>query len=206
VSRDRAFTVEDAYRGLKDHYLQPIQEEGPLKAYYLRKWPDSLMMACLIVGTPVGVALMGDLSPGRGIVIRGYSLDWFGEAQEPRYLASKCLSDQIYSEDGAKRDVQEWYEMLLGDAYRERSLPRLKSAKAIKRKIVPGFDKYGWDQHSVYTEMSAIIGGESACTLGVDYDEGDLAWLGAIQRRFSETYQELKTKKEAAGDDQKVSV
>lgn len=185
------FTVDQAYQQIKDSQLTPLQEGGPIVGYWLRQKPDSLMMATLIVGTPVGVALMGDLTPGRGVIIRGYSLEWFGDKHEPRYIARKCLEDTVYNPDSARQEAQEHYAELAGRAISERDKKLITKARKMK-KIMGKLEKLGWPQWETCKRLHSIIGTDSASSIGIDFDEADLAWLGAIQRRFHETYQALK--------------
>jgi hypothetical protein len=191
VGQMKPFTVDDAYNYIRNHKLYPLQEGGDVVAYWLRKHPDAYLESTLIVGTPVGVAIMGDTTPGRGIVIRGLSIDGFSLSHEPRYLAKKCLPSNVYQESLAKREVLECYNELVKRSFEERSKSCIKQARQIQNDIIPGLDQYGWDQGSVISAMQDIIG-EGAIELGLDFDEIDLAWLGAIQRRFHETYAALK--------------
>jgi hypothetical protein len=202
MSRSSTFTPDDAYAQIADAALHPVQEQGPIKAYYLKKYPDQRMMSTLLIFSPEGITITGDLRPCQnGVTILGHNLEWFASKQEPEYLASKCL-EKSYSDTRARDDIQQMIRDWTRDAWKYRDPHRVAAAKALRagfRELNEERDwdlAWGWQEgvHSVFHDIlqDGIYG------VGLDYDIGDFAWLSAIQRRFAEAYREHQEKTAAA--------
>lgn len=74
----RLFTPDEAYERIKNSKLYPLASCGEITAFYLRESPDTRIMSTLVLFTPEGIVITGDLCPGRnGVIIRGYDLSWF---------------------------------------------------------------------------------------------------------------------------------
>jgi hypothetical protein len=202
MSRRDTFTPDDAYAQIADAALHPVQEQGPIKAYYLKKYPARRMMSTLLIFSPEGIVITGDMHPcQRGVIIQGYGLDWFASKQEPGYLASKCL-EKRYSDTQARDDIQQMIRDWTKDAWKYRAPGQVAVAKALRA----GFRKLGeerdWDlswgwQEKVHSTFWEILQ-DDVYGIGLSYDTGDFAWLSAIQRRFAEVYREHQQKTAAA--------
>lgn len=90
--------VKEILEGFKDHVLEEIPSGERIKTFYL-KIPKTRMGSCLILFTPEGIAIMGDMTPGRAAVSTlGYGLDWFASELGWDYLCSKFLEKEWVAE------------------------------------------------------------------------------------------------------------
>lgn len=86
--------AEEIKASFKDHVLQEVSSGEKIKAFYL-KLPNMRMESCLILFTPEGIVICGDMTPGRGALSAfGYGLDWFASELGWDYLASKFLDKE----------------------------------------------------------------------------------------------------------------
>jgi hypothetical protein len=79
-------TKADNFRRQLDRHVLEIVQEGPtVSAYYLKEPGKGRMMSTLIVFTPEGIALMGDLTPEQNgsVSALGYGRDWFSGHLSP---------------------------------------------------------------------------------------------------------------------------
>lgn len=96
---------------LNNHQLTQITDTAKIKAYYLHDKPlnESRMMSTLIMFTPEGIIICGDLCPKHGVVSDlGYGAKWFSSSLSPDYLAEKFLKDDVYESERAKQDYECW--------------------------------------------------------------------------------------------------
>lgn len=85
---------------LKDHTLEQVLDTPNFKAFYLRPPGGGRMMSTLIVFTPEGIVLMGDLTPGHhgNVSALGYGLSWFAGDLSGSYLCEKFLQKSWHAE------------------------------------------------------------------------------------------------------------
>lgn len=216
----RNANLQTYYDQLKNHYLEPLELGQHLQAYYLREKPGSRMMSCLIIFSPEGIIITGDLNPGRrerknGIVARGYDMGWFSRPLEPTYLAEKFLTE-VWVPASFKQYVEEYIAGSLEEGTMDKTLRPWRvghheeqewtEEHALKYLIshseliespytvwdnLPACRKKGW---------GGIVNWECPYDsdfmgTGYDYDPIELGWLSAIQRRFSELIGQLEAVK-----------
>lgn len=100
-------TTDYYYEQIRNAQLSPLSTGEKVKAYYLKKYLNSQIMSTLLVFTPDGTILTGDLTPERrGCIARGYGLEWFAGKLSPSYLAEKFL-DEEWVPDRMKAYVRE---------------------------------------------------------------------------------------------------
>lgn len=86
---------------LRDHVLEEIPAGERIKAFYIKE-PGTRMGSSLILFTPEGIAIMGDLTPGRGAMsVYGYGLSWFASELGEDYLCGKFLEKEWVPEYAA---------------------------------------------------------------------------------------------------------
>lgn len=191
------------YNQLRDHYLDPLEIGEQVKSFYLRRKPDSRMMSTLLIFSPEGIVITGDLCPANGGVIApGYGLDWFSKPLQPRYLAEKFLKEK-------------WVPMAFSKAVRDYICDQFQSRTLSIKRYPWRIGHYvvdNWTEgrallhlvnhgeliespHTAYDNLPAFRreGMGWYCPFdseflspGYDYDPAELGWLAAIQRRFSE--------------------
>lgn len=227
------FTVDDAYQVIKGNFLEPVVVTGQVKGFYLRQKPNSRLCSTLILETPEGVILTGDITPASPICMaRGYSLDWFAAVHELDYLAGKFLR-KSWRPDAARQHFQGMAAQLEQD--RSKQLVEIlaelgetdETGAAAEMALDPIYQSQVWRVGLHRTEIVGTLADvlryllesendvfESPNTLhealparkvdrqwvaamdaydmgGMDFSESELAWLGAIQRRFAETYRQF---------------
>jgi len=102
---------------LKDHYLEKVLDEPKFKAFYLKKQGYGRMESCLIMFSPEGISIHGDLCPGNdvrnsGVHAYGYGLEWFAGRLSWSYLCEKFLS-QDWHQELAVRDCRDRAEAIM---------------------------------------------------------------------------------------------
>lgn len=196
------------YNQLKEHYLEPIPtgEETAkyIKAFYLRKAPDTRMMSTLLIFHPEGITITGDCHPGRvpgrrgGVIARGYDLDWFSQKLEPSYLAEKFLTEvwvkekfvewvKEYLKDSEAVDT-EAKEWLVGARLEENWTEKEALLYFISDEDLFETPESAYNNLPSYYDRDRWICPYDSefISPGFDYDPTELGWLAAIQRRFSE--------------------
>lgn len=84
--------VDFYYDQIKDAKLEVLDLGNHVNSFALRKYPDSKEVNSLILFTPVGIVITGELSPhGRAVVAPGYGLEWFSSELDPDALALSFL-------------------------------------------------------------------------------------------------------------------
>lgn len=175
----------------KDHYLDPLVEDGPVKAFYLRK-DESRMFSVLLLFSPEGISIVGDSAPGENYSVHTfppYSLKWFIGKFDKEYLAEKFLR-KTWNED----DVEEWFKYELEETKKhveegEEGLgDRLEAIEDI-------LSRGAFAIHEVY-EAWKDAASDSEDFPGNTYNRHDVEQLSSIQRRFAELYHEKYLKEE----------
>lgn len=196
------------YDQIKDAVLEPLEVGEKVKSYYLRRWPGRRMMSTLIIFSPEGIVLTGDLRPTQrgGCMTMEYGLIWFCSDLAPRYLAEKFLQkkwqparaeewlrDHIKDLRAVPDDAvdEEPGEEESGDGQSGESTPNPYHTDADRLskllEDLSNFDspeEFYWALNGANCQTQSydyeIVDG------GVDYDDNEVGWLYAIQRRFAE--------------------
>jgi hypothetical protein len=88
---------------LATHILEQVLDTPKFKAFYLKEPGMGRMQSCLILFSPEGINILGDLCPGNdtrnsGVHAYGYGLDWFAGRLSWSYLCEKFLSKDWHKE------------------------------------------------------------------------------------------------------------
>jgi hypothetical protein len=98
--KSEAEEIKDSF---KDYVLKEVPSGEKIKAFYLKPQRNTRMGSCLILFTPEGIVICGDMTPGRAAVSTfGYGLDWFASELGWDYLSSKFLDKEWVSEYAVK--------------------------------------------------------------------------------------------------------
>lgn len=174
----------------KSHELVVLEEGTHIQAYYLKHSKEELrIQGCLLLFTPEGVVITGDLIPGtnKGIhaVGSGYGFDahWFANHHNGENIARQFLKkewDDTLAADELEAELEEHGK----DYFDQAQLEMLNEVvKAL------------WEPYPDFMTESQFI--EALCEAGYDtgsgvpgygYDPHEYALLVAIQRRFSELW------------------
>lgn len=176
---------------LKDHELTMIADTVPIKAFYMKK-PKTGIYSVLLVFTPEGIGLTGDLTFGDGGVWSArhhYGLGWFSGELAEGYLCSKFLSLNYWDADRAA------CEHVFEDE--EDDIENLTRAKEEMRTRLKDGDIDS--PHFLVSEMEFHLFDTSLGIPGYGYDPAAAGWLCAVQQRF----RELRAKQVGGEDGQK---
>lgn len=89
---------------LKNHFLEEVLDSPKFQAFYLKEPGLGRMQSTLILFTPEGIIITGDLCPGNdprnsGVTSSlGYGINWFAGKLSPCYLCEKFLSEGFHKE------------------------------------------------------------------------------------------------------------
>jgi len=196
--------LERCYEMLKGHELEVVQRGEKVQAFYLRERPGDRSMSTLILFTPEGIVLQGDLTPERNGVCSalGYGLPWFAGRLDSSYLAEKFLSEKWVldlAKENLKLEIEDMYRS--GD-YTEVSEWRIGVATftGVEPDALQIFAEEAeeWSWFSTWSDFSRELpayrvgnhwvayDSEFISAMGMHYDPHEVGLLAAIQRRFSE--------------------
>jgi hypothetical protein len=158
---------------LVEHKLEEITDsKSPVRAF--RMFKDARrVMSCLIVSTPEGIFIQGDIAPGSSCSAN-QSLEWFSRPMDEDYLCSKFLTKSFYRET-ALSALREHLE----------ENPDHEDLKELTQNDGDDF------RDPDFQERIYALGFEDA---GYDYDSGSAGWLCAIHERFVALYPRLENK------------
>lgn len=167
---------------LAEHVLREITPPGsPVRGFYLERPEGGRAYSILLLFTPEGIILKGDIQLGEnGVMSRGQQklgLDWFASRHDEAYLCDKFLP-LVWQPDVAIRDL---HEMLTDNP----SLTAVKEALVAWEFEEPTQD----DLLAVLTDESVDI--DTRMSVGFDYPLHDAGWLVAVQQRFADLYNPL---------------
>jgi hypothetical protein len=173
---------------LKNYVLVPLQGGKDIQAFYLKKPGDGRMMSTLILFTPEGIVLQGDLTPGRNgnVSVLGYGVGWFASDLSEDYLCEKFLQKEFIA-DKAKRAIQE----SILERRKEGSIDREK-ARELWYETVKQWDHNLDDPHDAHAFWTECLEQDGADCPFYGYEPGEAGWLCAIQQRFATLYNEMK--------------
>jgi hypothetical protein len=161
---------------LQDHQLEIVQD-GKVTVYYLKKPGDGRMMSTMLIFSPEGIVLIGDLTPqmNGSISSYGYGIDWFASRLSEDYLCEKFLHKQ-WQVALAKETMQ-------SDWWQDDLTPQQKEGV---EEIIHWMEDHGWEW--LYNELLDL---GIVCDDGVPgygYVPHEAGWLCAIQQKFVELY------------------
>lgn len=181
---------------LKEHFLEEIPAGEKIRAFYIKR-EGTRMMSTLILFTPEGIVLMGDLCPSKhgACSAYGYGLDWFASKLSEDYLCEKFLH-HVWQLEVAKENC-EWqieqaveeakkYRLYEGDGDREDARRSIKEGRRWQA-VLKALGDEGTEQ-ACYDEMGDQDLHDGDYLPGYAYPRSDAGWLCAIQQKFSELY------------------
>lgn len=171
-------SLQDYRRMLAQHVLEPVEVGQKVSAYYLRKPGGGLMESTLIVFTPEGIALMGDVTPGKNgdVSCRGYGAEWFAGASSHSYLCEKFLHKGWHTELAAEELRDGWHDHFDGDAGKRAKL----------NELADDVEERGAEW--LRDELDEMGADTSDGIPGWGYNPSEAACLIAIQERFAALY------------------
>lgn len=183
-----SYVTERMRKALANHRLELVQE-GPVTAYYLKDPTEGRMMSTLLLFSPEGIVLQGDLTPERNgsVSCYGYGIGWFGSRNSEDYLCEKFL---------AKTFVQEAAIAELKDPEScWRDSGGVETADLVERmarldEIIEDLEQDGHDAEWLSSELSDAGYMVDDGPPGITYEPSEAGWLCAIQQRFAELYQQ----------------
>lgn len=187
--------IKDRIKRLENHYLKVVERTPNVEMYYLREPDQGRMMSTLIMFTPEGIVITGDLSPGprsAGVISDlGYGIDWFAGRLDYAYLAEKFLDKQWDSEYSA--DVLRQHTKA-GGVYEDWS----KENKNAVRDVAQCCENGEIGPHQLAEELYNLGDKDVDGMPGSTYSESDLVWLSAIQQTFAKLYHQKLENQELA--------
>lgn len=169
---------------LSGHVLETVLESEKVSAYYLKRPGQGRMMSTLILFTPEGIVLQGDLTPGQNgsVSTFGYGRDWFSGQLSGSYLCEKFLSKQFRVDlaiDAMKRSILE---------HRYSG----KWSKDHARDLWEGIpDAHELDGRVCYDYWTDDLNEDGGDFPAYGYSLAEAGWLCAIQERFADLYSTL---------------
>lgn len=176
-----SFVTATMKEDLKDHILEEALPFGKgFLAYYMKRPGTGRIMSTLVVFTPEGMALLGDLTPERhgSISALGYGIGWFGSEKSEYYLCEKFLQRE-YQPEVAARWVREHIEEMKKDREAE-DLERLPDWE----ELLSDLDGDGMGADHFHEALQGL--GYEHEDEGYEYNLRAAGWLCAIQQKFSE--------------------
>ena len=181
-----SYVTELMRKALENHVLELVQD-GAVTAYYLKDPAQGRMMSTMILFTPEGIVLLGDLTPNCNGVISsyGYGVDWFAKPLSEGYLCSKFLAEE-YVPGAAQEDLRDpnshWREV-------EGPFPTVEEKSRLERldEIAEELDEHDAEWLCRELEDAGYVIDDGPP--GFTYNPHEAGWLCAIQQRFAELYQ-----------------
>ncbi len=180
-----SFVEPHMRESLSRHALMQILDAGKFKSFLMKRPGEGRMMSTLIIFTPEGIVISGDLCPRagtRGIVSdAGYGIGWFRGRLSERYLCEKFLREE-WQLEVAVPQLRSEIEDRIDDEGRGIFEEKLEAiAGMLERETI----RSGED---LYDELSSAGYEASDGIPGMDYNLADAGWLCAIQQRFAQLY------------------
>lgn len=177
-------------KALAGHVLEDVVVTDKVKVFYLKDPKQGRMMSTMIIFTPEGIALMGDLTPERhgSISSFGYGIGWFSGKLSADYLSEKFLEKKFVPEYAFKCIRERWQDS------EEDSKERNRYAEVLENWFP---DEDGPDQ--LYRTMidCGLDCGDGVP--GYTYEPGEQGWLCAIQQKFAELYNARQKENDKVG-------
>ncbi len=185
MSTTKMSELDQCREMLKNHILEPVASDQRVTAYYMKDPAQGRMCSTLIVFTPEGIALMGDLTPEHNgsTSCMGYSLAWFAGELSDGYLCEKFLKTGWHAEL-AKEELERW----LKDDERELTDDQRDAIRSAMGSVNDN------NVHEMMDELESAGFSMDDGPPGCGYDPRERRILVAIQERFSQLYRESASK------------
>lgn len=186
-----SFVTAAMKESLKDHVLEEALPFGNgFLAYYMNRPGKGRMMSTLIVFTPEGIAILGDLTPERhgSISAYGYGVGWFGSDKSEYYLCEKFLTREWQCEV-----AERWCEEHLKELKADGPVENLEEWGQLLLDLQGGEMDCGEFQRTLY-DIEYEVEDE-----GFEYPLKDAGWLCAIQQKFAELYSKMPVLQSSQG-------
>lgn len=189
-----SFVTPQMRESLARHVLVPALDSGKFEAFLMKRPGEGRIMSTMIVFTPEGIVITGDLCPRagtRGIVSdAGYGTGWFRGRLSERYLCEKFLTDEWQLGLAASELREEIGDLRDEDGF-DIYVQKLETiAEMLEHETIDsGQDLHDHLNNAGYETADGIP--------GMDYNLADAGWLCAIQQRFAELYNERVARKVA---------
>ena len=185
-----SYIKPDMKDSLKDHVLERVLDTEKFQSFYMKRPGQGRMMSTLLVFTPEGIVIMGDLCPsGHGAIsVYGKGIKWFIGTLSEGYLCEKFLQ-RVWQRDAAVEGLK---EEVKAEAQEAEENPDDQDAKKLPwKKILEEWTACGDEgsEQDLYGLMWKHDLDTSDGAPGYDYPRSDAGWLCAIQQRFAELYQ-----------------
>ncbi len=174
------YVKDNMRRDLAGHELKLVSRTEDVTAFYL-KAPGTRMMSTLLLFTPEGIVLQGDLTPERkgSLSDLGYGPGWFAGKLSEGYLCEKFLEHKWVPERAAEelRDPDGQY---LSDR-----------SDNIRRDVLLIADSIGDGDlgvEALHEDLTVLGFDMGDGPPGITWDPSEAGWLCAIQQRFAELY------------------
>lgn len=160
--------------------------ESVAECYYLRPADKrGRLGSAMVVFTPEGIVIMGDVCPGRNGVVSayGYGKKWFASELDKDYLASKFLP-KVWVEDVAAQWLRETIDKETIDDMTGMDNPKTAAMRQKLGDLLAEFDDGPcFGPEGFHERLDAIMPGLEG-SIGYDYEPRDVELLAAIQRGF----------------------
>lgn len=181
--------VSEQLESVRGRILENVRgEDGKSTDMWYLRYPDQRAQSTLIIFSPEGIVITGDLCPGdnRGVVSDyGYGLSWFVQELNPYYLAGKFLRKKFVFDV-----ADETFRAMVKDAFDNKEFSVAEEAICEWEEVDP-------ENPIEAVEMCRRHFGEEGCeSFGMGYDPKEMKMLVATQRQFAALY--AKMRKEAA--------
>lgn len=155
-----------------------LEQGGDTRSFYLREKGMGRINSTLLVETPEGLIICGDLCPRQNGVISnyGYGFEWFSKQLGREYLCSKFLR-RTWIPDLAV----EWLNKQLSD---EDISDRIKEEI---QEYLEDVDGFGPGEEFFYDWFTSTFQ-DSPDDIGYGYDPHEADLLVEIQKRFAALY------------------
>lgn len=180
---DLEVAVARQIESVKGRILENVfqDDERDIGMWYLR-YPDRRAQSTLIIFSPEGIVVTGDLCPGenRGVMSDyGYGLPWFVQDLDPDYLAEKFLRKRFVF------DVAE-------EEFRERVAAGVEDGDMTEELAEAALDDWGIvnpdDVFEAGDVCAKYFGQDALEGFGYWYDPVEMKLLVATQRQFAGLY------------------
>ena len=201
-------------------HIERLPSSGIVTSFYLRAEPKSRMESVLVMFSPEGVQIVGDMTFGREsnafVSNGGYGVGWFSSELSEDYLLEKFMRRSLQW-DVAEADVDivveeavealeeqwrkdgEWDEIEHVDVvllFREVNITKLRDHRDDALAAISARDEM-----ALADAIIAIGGCDAMESFGLGYDTVDAGVLIGIQRAFRRLYDELAKSELVKWDD-----
>ena len=186
------YVAESMRRDLAGHELILISRTQQITAFYL-KAPGTRTMSTLLLFTPEGIVLQGDLTPERqgSLSDYGYGPGWFSGKLSEGYLCGKFLQEKWVPERAAEE---------LRDPDGEWLCDQSKKVRDRVLEIAEEIDGGDMQPGMVAEELQYLDFDLDEGVPGYTWNPSEAGRLCAIQQRFAELYETPEELAQGRGD------